>query len=337
MNQHYVPRVYLKQFESGRKMLYTLPKTAHKHSPYVKEVSRSQIGYHPDFYTIQNANSLLRLGLTDKDAIKKEFNAHVENRFEKLIARLLSPLQMLSLEAAEEVLLMLLSLKQRNPVFRQAFQNPQTILAAFERRFNEVFEHRSTFEEILKREGRTNFDEFVQYGRNYIQQVAYDPNTPQDIHTEGIVKLHQHEETAAKEVASALLGCEWFIFETIPQRPFITSDNPGFCIDNNEQVHNLNFGDTAGFIFPLTPRHILLITAHFVDQVGSVKQIHHRSAKPDLVEIINRATFMVSYKRVVSNDANALRYVWQDMGRFMPHLNGTPTYKQNRNSDESDN
>ena len=335
MDQHYVPKVYLKQFESGRKMLYTLHNTAHKNSPHVKEVHRTQIGYHPDFYTINNPHSLLRLGLTDKDAIENRFNKRVEDRFEKLITRLLSPLQMLSLEAAEEVLLILLSLKQRNPVFRRAFQNPQAILEAFDRRFNEVFEHRSTFEEILKREGRMNFDEFIKCGRNHIQQVAHDPNTPQDIHTEGIVELHQNGDTAAKEIASALLGCEWFIFETTPQCPFITSDNPGFCIDNNEQVHNLNFADTAGFIFPLTPRHILLITAHFTDQVGSIKHIHYRSAKPDLVEIINRGTFLVSYKKAVSNDANALRYVWQDMSRFMPHLNETPIYKRNPNSSKS--
>lgn len=327
MDQHYVPRVYLKQFENSRKMLYTLPNSAHKHSPRAKEVSRSQIGYLPNFYTIHNAHSLWRLGLTDKDAIEKEFNARVENRFEKLIAKLLSPSQMLSLEHAEEVLLMLLSLKQRNPVFRQAFQNPELILKMFNRRFDEVFKHRSTFEEILKREGRMNFDGFVEYGRNYIHQIAHDPNTPQNIHTEGIVKLHQQEESVAKEVASALLGCEWFIFETTPQRPFITSDNPGFCIDNNEQVHNLNFADSAGFIFPLTPRQILLITAHFTDQVGRVKQIHRRPAKPDLVEIINRGTFTVSYKKVMSNDENALRYVWHDMCRFLLYLNDTPLYK----------
>ena len=326
MDQHYVPRVYLKQFESSRKRLYTLHNKAHKNSPYVKEVNRSQIGYYPDFYTIYNARSLGRLGLTDKDAIEKKYNARVENRFEKLVAKLLSPLQMLSLEAAEEVPMMLLSFKQRNPVFRQALKDPQTIMKAFDRRFDEVFEHQSTFEEILKREGRMNFDEFVQYGRNYIQQVAYDPNTPQDIHTEGIVKLHQREDTAAQEIANALLECEWFIFETTPQRPFITSDNPGFCIDNNEQIHNLNFADAAGFIFPLTPRRILLITAHFADQVGSVKQIHYRSAEPDLVELINRSTFMVSYKKVVSNDANTLRYVWRDVCRYMPHLKDTPKF-----------
>ncbi|GAB3049032.1 hypothetical protein GCM10027185_61060 [Spirosoma pulveris] len=316
----------MKQFESSRKKLYTLYNKAHKNSPYVKEVTSAQIGYYRDFYTINNVNSLGRLGLTDKDAIEKQYNARVENRFEKLVAQLLSPLQMLSLEDAEEILMMLLSFKQRNPVFRQAFEDPKTILEAFDRQFDEVFEHRSTFEEILKREGRMNFDEFVQYGRDYLQRVAHDPNTPKDIHTEGIVKLHQQEDTAAQEVANALLGCEWFIFETTPQRPFITSDNPGFCIDNNEQIHNLNFADAAGFIFPLTPSRILLITAHFADQVGSVKKVNYRLAKPDLVELINRGTFMVSYKKTVSNDANTLRYVWRDMCRFMPHLKDAPKF-----------
>ena len=334
MDQHYVPRVYLKQFESGRKKLYTLHNSPHKHSPHVKEFTRAQISYIPDFYTINNERTLRRLGLSDRDVIEKDFNTRVENRFEKIIAGLLSPLQMLSLEAAEEVLLTLLSLKQRNPVFRRAFQSPQTILQAFDRRLEEVFEHRATFEEILKREGRMNFDEFVEFGRRHFQQIAHDPNTPQDIHTEGMVKLYQNEETAVKEVANSLLGCEWFIFETTPQRPFITSDNPGFCLDNNEQVHNLNFANSSGFFFPLTPRHVLIITAHFTNQVGSVKQIQHRPTAPDLVELINRATFIVSYKKVLSNDENTLRNVWRDVSRFIPHLNDIPDYKLNNKRDK---
>ena len=170
VKQHFIPKVYLKQFESSRKMLYSLPNQAHKHSPNVKEFTRAQIGYHHDFYTINNPQNLSRLGLTDKDAIENKFNKRVEDRFEKLLARLLSPLQILSLNEAQEVLVMLLSFKQRNPVFRQTFQNPQTILEAFNRRFESVLAHRSTLTEILEKEGRMNFDEFIEYGRNYIHR-----------------------------------------------------------------------------------------------------------------------------------------------------------------------
>ena len=334
MNQHYVPKVYLKHFETNRRMLYALSNSAHKRSPHVREFTKTQLSYLPDFYTINNTQILWRLGLTDKDAIEKDYNVRVENRLEKLITQLVSPQRKLPWEVAEEVIRMLLSLKQRNPVFRQAFQNPQLILDAFNHRFNQVFQHQAIFEEILKREGHMNFNEFVEFGWDKIYKIAHDPNTPQDMHTEGIVNLHQNEETAAKEVATMLLGCEWFIFETTSQHPFITSDNPGFCLDVNEHVHNLNFATGAGFFFPLTPKYMLLITAHSSDQTNSVKQIHHRSAQPNVVNMVNRGTFLVSYKKVLSNDENALRYVWHDMSRFMPHLTDTPVYKRNENRDQ---
>lgn len=330
MDQHYVPKVYLKQFESTRKRLYTLSNSAHKNSPHTKEVTRSQIGYLPDFYTINDPSALTRLGLTDKDAIEKDFNARVENQLEKLITKLLSPLRIISLKDAEEILMMFLSLKQRNPVFRKAFESPQFLAEEFHKRFNEVLEHKTTFEEILKNEGRMNFDEFAEFGRNYIDRVAHDPNTPQVMHAEGIIRHHQQEEEIIKEIANSLLGCDWIIFQSTNQYPFITSDNPGFCLGNNEQVHNLHFAESSGFFFPLTPRYTLMIAAHFVDQAGTVKQIHYRAADPDLVKMINRATFLVSYKRVVSNDENTLRQLWHDMSRRIPHLNDLPVYKQNR-------
>lgn len=333
MKQHYIPRVYLKQFENGRKKLYSLHNKAHKFSPYVKEQDKAQIGYLPDFYTIKSKNILNRLELSDKDIIEKVFNARVENRFEKILASLLSPLQTLSMQAAEEVLVMLLSMKERNPMFRRVFENPQTIIEAFNRRFEDVFEDRDTLEEILEQEGRMSFEEFVEYGRNYAHQFAHNPNTPQDLHAEGIVNLHQNKETFTKEIVRWLLGCKWYIFETTPQRPFITSDNPGFCLDHNEHVHNLNFADCSEFCFPLTPRHTVVITSHFTDRGESVKQIYHRRASPDLVELINRATFMVSYKKVLSNDENSLRHIWRDMCRFMPHLNDIPDYKSNHKRD----
>lgn len=334
MDQHYIPKVYLKQFESGRKKLYSLHNKAHKSSPRVKEVNKSQLGYYSDFYTIKSENILNQLGLSDKDVIENVYNPRVENRFEKLLAHLLSPSKKMSLQDAKEVLLMLISIKQRNPMFRKVFENPQTITEAANRSFEEIFEHRATFEKILKREGRMSFEEFIEYGRERTYEYAYDPNTPQNIHTEGIINLYQNKETIVKKIASLLLSCEWYIFEATPQRLFITSDNPGFCIDNNERVHNLNFDDCTEFCFPLTPKHILIIAAQFTERVGSEKQIHHRSARPDLVELINRATFEVSYKKLLSNDENSLRHSWRDMCRFKPHLNEIPDYRQNHKGDK---
>jgi hypothetical protein len=335
MKQHFIPKVYLKQFENIQKHLYALNNHPHKQSPKIREVSRTQIGYHHDFYTIKNQNSLQRLGLTDTDqeVIENKYNAKNENRYSKLLQKLLSGSAEISQTEAKEFLLILLSFKQRNPVFRKTFQNPQVLLDSFERHLQKsILPLKATLDIILEREGRMNFEEFVDYGRDYMHRVAHDPNTPQDIHTEGIVRMHQNKETAIKEIAENLMDYKWFVFKTTVRYPFITSDNPGFCFDDDEQIHNLNFGNSSGFFFPLTPWDFLIISAHFHEEVTKAKTINQRIAKPELVQLLNRGTFQVSYKKVFCNDANTLKNVWQDMCRFFPDLNADSNENRLKNN-----
>ncbi|WP_354004197.1 DUF4238 domain-containing protein [Spirosoma liriopis] len=114
-------------------------------------------------------------------------------------------------------------------------------------------------------------------------------------------------------MAESLVQSDWIVFQTTLRYPFITSDNPGFCMDENDRVYNLNFNEWMGFAFPLTPEYFLLI----VNQTGSQKNndnklIHYRRAEQELVSILNRASFSVSYKRGLSNDKNTLLQVWQE-------------------------
>lgn len=329
MKQHYVPRVYLKQFENSGKLLWMMPNHFHKYSPRVREVSRGQVCYEHDFYTITNPSSLIRLGQTDKNIIEKVFNARVENRYGKLITKLLKPGSVISYKEAEEILKVLFSFKQRNPVFRQALHNPEFTMKLFNKRLNEIVAHRATLSDILEKEGSMNFDQFIEYGRNYMYKFAQDPNSSRQIHTEGIVKFYRDEDGAVKQIINGLMAYEWHILESKPAFPFITSDNPGFCIDTKEKIHNLNFGDIYCFCFPFTPIHSLMISAEFKNKYIRQKQIHSLKAGPELVKIINRGTFQVSYKNVLGNDVSTLKNIWHDMIQFKPSLkksdNSSPT------------
>ena len=318
MNQHFIPKAYLKFFENSQRKLFSLPNRRSESLPKIKDFSRTQIGYFPDFYTVKNPVQLNRLGFSDPDEIEKKLNSLAENKYGKLIRRLKTRPSTITLQEAEEIILILLSFKQRNPVYRKTLDNPKLLLDVFNRRLEmDVLPNKLILNDILEREGVMNFDEFLEYGRNHFQKVANNPNTPQDLHIEGIANFHNKDESVVKSIADALMKADWFIFETPASCPFITSDNPGFCIDSNERIQNLSFRDCLSFVFPLTPESILLIADFNFTQPIQHKAINYQQATYDLVSNLNRGTYIVSYKRALSSDANTLRHVWHDMDKFI--------------------
>ena len=78
----------------------------------------------------------------------------------------------------------------------------------------------------------------------------------------------------------AIDGCQMILFETYPDSEhFITSDNPAFEHKNLISRNNEN-----GFIFPLTPNHLLFI-AKGSDEINIVD---HRYANTEVVRHFNR-------------------------------------------------
>lgn len=318
MKQHYLPKVYLKEFENLAKKIYVLSNSSSANSPQIKERSSSQICYYPDFYRLDSLVQLWNIASKDHDIIEKKYNARMENRYGKVAKNLLSRESSFTLDSARELVTILLSFKQRNPAFRNLFEDKKLLLDMFEKRINSTFQHKATIEDILKVEGRMSFEEFVEFGQDYGVKFANSPDTPRKIHLDGIIKFHEGKETVMETIANFLIYCEWIVFETSNSSPFITSGNPGCCIDNKEQVHNLKFSEFSGFIFPLTPRYALVITSYRDLHSDKEKQVRYSKANPELVRMINRCTYFVSYKYILSNQRQALYDTWFNLSHVIP-------------------
>ena len=61
------------------------------------------------------------------------------------------------------------------------------------------------------------------------------------------------------DIITKLINCQWKIIESDFSSLFITSDNPGFCLDSASQPYNTKFDDCT-FVFPLTPMLCLIIS-----------------------------------------------------------------------------
>ncbi|CCH02007.1 hypothetical protein FAES_4007 [Fibrella aestuarina BUZ 2] len=319
-NQHYLPQVYLKQFVNSQHKLYTLVIKAHARAPQAKEASPKSTGCAPDYFTLTSEQSQRRLGITDPYIVEKRYNAVAENKYGRLIPRLLKKPESITGEEAYNLLFSLLSFKHRNPVHRYAVSDPQRMRAAFIHSLDEVNHQRSSIEPLLKEEG-SNWAEFLKDGAKRFETWITDPATPLEIQVSNFIRAYEQDGTAIHQVTKSLLTRRWFLLHTAASLPFISSDNPGFCVDWEDQVRNLGFNQSKVFFFPLTPRFVLCIR---IDQtepfISNCKRVWSQFASPVQVAAINRCSFVNSYQRVIGQDRLALVSVWHDMCQHWPHL-----------------
>ncbi|RIV25124.1 DUF4238 domain-containing protein [Fibrisoma montanum] len=108
MNQHFVPKVYLKSLENSRRLLHIVSNQSSSTPPKIKEFSCSQVGYSLDFYTIRDPATLSRLQLNDAEAIERPFNKSVEDKFGRMIRLINNRPSFISYQQAQELVLALL-------------------------------------------------------------------------------------------------------------------------------------------------------------------------------------------------------------------------------------
>ena len=312
VNQHFLPITYLKRFGNSFNRIYTLAtKVSHprRKAPFIESKSPKSVCSPPDHFTLVDAKSRERLGVSDPLVIEDKYNAIAENKYGKLLDKLISGQGYLTSEEARDFIFALLSFKQRNPVMRSALIEPDEVRKVLDKRFDELLAMRELIEADLK-EG-TDFDAFMARLRTELEERFAYPNMANEMQARSIIETYETQGTVVHQVADALLACPWMLLQTALSYPFITSDNPGFSIDPKGQVHNLAFSHSKTFWFPLTPEYVLSILVRPNVDVVLENTIYHQVADSTIVDEINQATFKNSYQEVFSNDETALQRVWQ--------------------------
>ena len=99
-----------------------------------------------------------------------------------------------------------------------------------------------------------------------------------------VVRYHNPNDLINK-ISNDLLRYTWNILIADVSNTFITTDNPGYCIDRNGSMTNMNFFDYK-FYFPLTPLLCIMITDKEIDW----NYINNPVTKDIRYSFVNRST-----------------------------------------------
>lgn len=294
VKQHFVPEVYLKRFcikKDG--MLYTL-KVKVEHPTKVKLVNKSNICYEPDRYTFDSQEFMIDLNVKDPYAIEKNCfqyeNSVLETLFDKI-----DNFQKFTKSEYEKLLRILFDIKQRNPSYSKMLHEIDFMSIAST---NEITKYQIQARELLKSYGLSNqeIDETIEVAFNKIRNKFQDDNHKNNFYRSGFLETNEVKE----ELINKLLKWEALVLFTDYSNPFITSDNPGFTLDAKNRILNTNFNKALFFVFPISPKSLLILKKAENVSLEIFKQINYLKAKPYEVLNFNCATLKSSNKLIIS-------------------------------------
>jgi hypothetical protein len=315
-DQHYIPKTYLKRFVNSNDEIYRLLKANRKAKPHIKHYSPAGTGYSHWFYTIKDENILRRYNIDSPNFIEEFFARNHDKECNRLLDVFLQPDLRLSIDGARTLMQFVLSFKARNPALRLDFADIEVAKYTYDNRLAELEAQLRAENVSTEQLGGKTIDAFIASLRAGVYAHIESPGFATNVHTEGILSSFSGKSTVIDEVVELLLTFEWRVMVTNPDQPFITSDNPGFTIDAQNQPHNLNFNEAMIFGFPLSPLHCLLLIRNMEGQSTNKAYIDVDYISPDdpmYVRAINRATFRTSYKFIYSNLESVLEQTWRDV------------------------
>jgi hypothetical protein len=295
-DQHIVPEVYLKGFyEKNKNQFYSLDTSLYYFSktPHAVPKTAGKVCYKPHYYNLDSEfkEAFPQYATYDELYLEKSFHSY-ENKLKDIIALFKSRTLVINPEIAKTFLYALYNIKTRNDFFRQS---------------NIESRHSEYVEKVINMSLPTRSDIEKDFHPS-VREKAY------SIREEKIAELKEKHsvrvahlmlliqlETDHDVFVSNFLYYQWHVYKS--DHAFLTSDNPGYCLDSKNIVHNTKFTEDFFFTFPLDNCHCLVISDCPLDMTyhedTTKKNIIYAEAPDKLVEIINE---MIIY--------NANRYVF---------------------------
>ncbi len=126
--QHFVPKVYLKEFAHNKKTgdIYRLDIKSKYKNVFPKLSNISRICIEPDCYTIETQELLERYEIRDPYFIERNVFDY-ENSFISKIIKKVTRKRQINLRDARKLIATIISIKRRNKAFRVNFHDDKTI------------------------------------------------------------------------------------------------------------------------------------------------------------------------------------------------------------------
>lgn len=288
--QHYIPRVYLKQFRDialNGSFTHCVD-FSNKYNTNVQTV-----GLNDAVFKIRNFYTDKRL--KDPYLIEKLFSQNIEPLYEEIMKEinLEGPISKIT---RENIMLWLYSTNMRAPYRRW---NSERIM-------NWVIEMTDRFHERVRSEEEK--ERIKKYVKNSVREIQHD-----------FFIDKEREKEHFDFYYSELVAKHWRILKSTPTFPFWTSDNPGFSPNTNQKFSHsqpfhplieLNSGSIVFFV--LSPKYCLEITPFLkgtpVEANALNINISFKQAPLDYIDFINRGVFHTKYKLVISDSKKMLKH-----------------------------
>lgn len=315
-NSHIVPKTYLNQFTNVNGKLLKLKKRAIIFPKNSKEFHPSAVCYRNNFYKFESPLFIQRHQIDDPSFVEKNSFKFYENTLGKIIDKIIKRQSFLSEDDAFRLIFAFLSIKQRNKVVRDGITKDR-INNLFDEQIS-IFSQDSYFTAEVSEAFNLSGVEIVETIEKMRIQWLNDPNTSKELHNSYLLASHSENNGFLINLAIHLTQFAWFIYESKPDDIILTSDNPGFCI-NNGLVYNTKFDGIFEFIYPLDSNHVLMISNRFNDKqpLKDLKKMHDRFITSTVVQKLNRCTFALADEEVYACSRLSLYSTWVDYKQFI--------------------
>jgi len=296
VKHHYVPQIYLKRFSLNKNGdVYTL-KTSSKYPNTTKLTNKSKICYGLKRYTFDDQEIIERYNIEDPNIIEKSCFSYENEELEELFDKIDHHKKFTKTEF-ERLVRILVDIKMRNPVFSEKFID-------FDPKSNKVQKETKKF-----RDEAVQFCKMLGLNTDLVNQAVEvvcekykDQNYLQNVYRAGIYG----NEEVREELIEKLLKWEPIVINTDYENPFVTSDNPGFTLNEKNQIFNTDFDFVDSFIFPISPKSILALKKSEKKDLEIFKIFYYKKINIQGVLSINKATLQNSKEIIISNSEEQL-------------------------------
>ena len=302
---HFVPKAYLKRFTKNLSGFLFRAKT----KPYKKEniMKRhiERVCFIDNFYTLRNFGQHFELQATDPNYIEK--NAF---KYESTLERIFSLVGSKELPIDQPALLqfieILLSIKHRNPAFKEKFLNEY---ADKEKMRRTLLKHSEELKVRLLQQpgvGSTDLDKVIQRS---IDSIVNDNSLPDLSYKKAILENSKPGNTPLSDVRDALSKMLILVHEPDDSDSFfITSDNPGFTVVGNG-IYNTEYGKLDAMGFPINSKQLVLFVNTPVQSSNPGISIAYQKVTNDQVDTSNFCTIFNSRESIFCEDRQYLEGV----------------------------
>jgi hypothetical protein len=275
MDQHFLPACYLDQFCLTGGKLYRVDCSLLKlgKKPYPLEVTPKAICYGKDFYALTDDFKKVypAFAAYDQNFLEEKFHRY-ERGYPAIINKIKQGIPVLSAAEAELFLYSLIDFKLRNNYLRE--KNEQL--------------RRDVVNNVLGGIKASSLMEQVAGAMK--AEILSDPEFGKHSHLATMMGRETAGSAVQDKFVRTMIRHKFKLM--ISYGEFITSDNPGWTISQDNKVHNIKFDQDFHYLMPITPRHCLSVSYNDLDNdyidEPSQKKLYAAYADAEMIAIINR-------------------------------------------------